>query len=85
MENYCTFPNSIKIILQVIQTSITVDRVEPNFCFFPFMKYERTMVPDTLTKNSSVILNRGEPRSDATTADDFGTFSMRAKMKINNV
>lgn len=58
-------------MLQVIQTSITVDKVEPNFCFFPFMKYERIMVPDTLTKNSSVILNRGESRLDAATADDI--------------
>lgn len=29
------------------------------------------MVSDTLTKNSSVILNRGGPRSDATTAADI--------------
>lgn len=49
--------------MQAIQTSITVDRVEPNFCFFPFIKYERIMVPDILTKYSSVILNRSKSRS----------------------
>jgi len=32
------------------------------------------MVPDTLMKNSSVILNRGGPRSDATTAADISIY-----------